>query len=59
MSRWLNQDDWNQVDRGADNPHRNKPNCHKTLKGGQGLTLGCSAIDDDDDDDGDPICYLL
>jgi hypothetical protein len=34
------------------NPHRNIPNCHETCKGGQGLTLGCSATDDDDDDDG-------
>jgi hypothetical protein len=25
--------------------------CHETRKGGQGLTLGCSAINDDDDDD--------
>jgi hypothetical protein len=37
---WLNQDD---------NPHRIIPNCHETRKGGQGPTLGCSAIDDDDD----------
>jgi hypothetical protein len=38
-------------DCGADNPHRNIPNRHETRKGGQGPTLGCSAIDDDDDDD--------
>jgi hypothetical protein len=40
---WLNQ-----VDLGADNPRHNIPNCHETRKGGQGSTLGCSAIDDDD-----------
>jgi hypothetical protein len=28
------------------------PNCHETRNGGQGPTLGCSAIDDDDDHDG-------
>jgi hypothetical protein len=37
-----------QVDRGADNPHRLLPNCHETCKGGQGPTLGCSAVDDDE-----------
>jgi hypothetical protein len=26
----------------------NIPNCHETRKGGQGPTLGCSAIDDDE-----------
>jgi hypothetical protein len=26
----------NELDRGADNPHRNVPNCHETRKGGQG-----------------------
>jgi hypothetical protein len=30
------------------NPHRNIPNRHETRKGGQGPTLGCSAIDDDE-----------
>jgi hypothetical protein len=34
---WLNQDD--QIDRGADNPHRNIPDCHET-------DSGLCAIDD-------------
>jgi hypothetical protein len=42
---WLNQDDKNQVDRGADNPHRNIPNFRHSP------TLECGAINDDDDDD--------
>jgi hypothetical protein len=42
---WLNQDDWKQVDRGVDNPHRNI--ITKPIRGAK-ARLGCSAIDDDE-----------
>jgi hypothetical protein len=35
------------------------PNCHETRKGGQGPTLGCSAIDDGDDEPDGPVTVAV